>query len=164
MKRKANRRVAYRNLPQLFLQARERLMTHFRPMFHHFGLTEQQWRVMRALDEYGELEPWQLCEVCHFHSSSMAGILARMTEMKLIVRHPVPEDQRRLHIALSSKGDGLVQDMAPLIDKQYRHLEQALGVNMEQMFDTLESFIAVDMQTVKKVELPAPSNGSKRKA
>lgn len=161
MKRNANRRVTYRNLPQLFLQARERLMTHFRPLFQHFGLTEQQWRVLRALDEQGELEPWELCEACHFHSSSMAGILARMSEMKLIVRHAVPEDQRRLRIALSASGDRLVRDIAPLIDRQYRHLEQALGERIERMAVALEDFIAADLQGLKKVELPAGAGGTK---
>lgn len=162
MKKNANRRVAYRNLPQLFLQAREQLMMHFRPVFQHFGLTEQQWRVLRALDEHDELEPWELCEACHFHSSSMAGILARMTELKLIVRHPVPEDQRRLRIALSAKGDRLVRDMAPLIDRQYRYLEQALGERMDRVIGALEGFLGADMRTVKKVELP-PAGGSTRK-
>ncbi|GIZ52733.1 MarR family transcriptional regulator [Noviherbaspirillum aridicola] len=161
MKKNANRRVAYRNLPQLFLQARERLMIHFRPLFQHFGLTEQQWRVLRALDEQGELEPWELCEACHFHSSSMAGILARMTEMKLIVRHAVPEDQRRLRIALSAKGDRTVRDIAPLIDRQYRYLEQALGERMDRLAAALEDFIAADMGPVKKVDLPAAAGDGK---
>lgn len=163
MGKNTNRRVAYRNLPQLFLQAREQLMVHFRPVFQHYGLTEQQWRVLRALDEQGELEPWELCEACHFHSSSMAGILARMTEMKLILRRPVPEDQRRLRIALSARGDRLVRDMAPLIDRQYRYLEQALGERIDLVFNALEGFIAADTGAVKKVELPAAGGDAKNR-
>ena len=37
-----SRKLAYRNLPQLFLKAREELLCHFRPIISHFGLTEQQ--------------------------------------------------------------------------------------------------------------------------
>jgi homoprotocatechuate degradation regulator HpaR len=154
MRSNASRRVAYRNLPQLFLQGRERLMSHFRPLLNHFGLTEQQWRVLRALDEQGDLEPWALCEACHFHSSSMAGILARMTEMGVIVRQAVPGDQRRVLIGLSARGDRLVREIAPLIDQQYRYIEQALGQRIDELFQALEGFIGADLDAVKKVELP----------
>ena len=54
-------RITYRNLPQLFLKARESLMAHFRPILKHFGLTDQQWRILRALDEYSQLEPREIC-------------------------------------------------------------------------------------------------------
>ena len=52
-----SRKLAYRNLPQLFLKAREELLCHFRPIISHFGLTEQQWRILRTLSEMEQLEP-----------------------------------------------------------------------------------------------------------
>ena len=50
-------RVAHRNLPMLLLRAREKMMERFRPLITSHGLTEQQWRVIRALNESGPLEP-----------------------------------------------------------------------------------------------------------
>ena len=72
-------RIAYRNLPQLFLKARDSLMSHFRPILNHFGVTEQQWRILRLLDEHGQLEPRELCDLCQIFSSSMAGVLGSTT-------------------------------------------------------------------------------------
>ena len=69
--------VANRNLPQMLLLAREHLMSHFRPILNHYGVTEQQWRILRVLDEHGQLEPRELCELCQILSPSMAGVLAR---------------------------------------------------------------------------------------
>ena len=72
-----DRRISYRNLPQLFLKAREELLGHFRPIINHFGLTEQQWRILRTLSEHEQLEPREICEICHILSPSLAGVLAR---------------------------------------------------------------------------------------
>ena len=58
-----SRKLAYRYLPQLFLRAREELLCHFRPIISHFGLTEQQWRILRALSEHEQLEPREICEI-----------------------------------------------------------------------------------------------------
>lgn len=72
------RQLAYRNLPQLFLRAREELLRHFRPIITHFGLTEQQWRILRAVSENGQLEPREICEICQILSPSLTGVLSRM--------------------------------------------------------------------------------------
>jgi hypothetical protein len=39
----------HRNLPLLLLQARERVIGHFRPVLNAHGITEQQWRIVRLL-------------------------------------------------------------------------------------------------------------------
>ena len=44
------------SLPIMLLRAREAVMARFRPMLHEIGVTEQQWRVLRVLDEGGELD------------------------------------------------------------------------------------------------------------
>ena len=48
---------SHRNLPLLLLQAREGVLAHFRPILNAHGVTEQQWRIIRALLEGGPLEP-----------------------------------------------------------------------------------------------------------
>lgn len=148
-------RVTYRNLPQLFLKARESLMAHFRPILNHFGLTDQQWRILRALDEHAQLEPREICTLCQILSASMAGVLARMEEMALIQRSRVAGDQRRVVVRLAPKGDQLVSEMAPLIDLQYQQIEQAFGREVfDDLFNALEAFIGAQKNPVQPIELP----------
>ncbi|MBC3860612.1 homoprotocatechuate degradation operon regulator HpaR [Undibacterium jejuense] len=147
-------KIAYRNLPQLFLKARGNLMVHFKPILGHFGLTDQQWRILRVLDEYGQLEPRELCDLCQISSPSMAGVLKRMEELDMIRRSPVSGDQRRVSIGLSASGDVLMTEMAPLIDLQYKHIEQSFGLEaMNELVATLEKFNAAAEETVEHVEL-----------
>lgn len=58
--------IPYRNLPLSLLRAREAVLCHFRPILTQFGLTEPQWRIIRALLDAKELEPREICEICQF--------------------------------------------------------------------------------------------------
>ena len=42
------------------LKAREAAMSRFRPMLRKHGLTEQRWRVIRAIHEHGKIDASEL--------------------------------------------------------------------------------------------------------
>jgi homoprotocatechuate degradation regulator HpaR len=148
-------RIANRNLPQLLLTARDRLMSHFRPILNHFGITEQQWRILRVLDEQGQLEPRELCEQCQILSPSMAGVLARMEEVRLISRERMATDQRRVIVRLTTTGDRLLREIAPLIAAQYEHIDAAYGREMlDNLYVALQEFMQVEQEPVPQVDLP----------
>ncbi len=150
-------RITYRNLPQLLLKARDRLMSNFRPTLNHYGVTEQQWRILRALDEYGQLEPREICEMCQILSPSMAGVLARMEEIGLISRNRMPDDQRRVMVRLATKGDALINEIAPLIDARYHEMEAAFGKGVfDNLFAALETFIEADASVPPGVKQQRP--------
>jgi len=130
-------------------------MGHFRPILNHFGLTDQQWRILRLLDEYGQLEPRELCDQCQIHSASMAGMLARMEDLQMVERSRVEGDLRRVSVHLAPKGDQLVNDMAPLIDLQYLLIEETISKDvLENLFNSLEAFIGAKNDRVQQIELP----------
>jgi homoprotocatechuate degradation regulator HpaR len=146
------------NLPQLLLKARDALMAHFRPVLNHYGVTEQQWRILRALDEHEQLEPRELCELCQILSPSMAGVLARMEETGLVERERMAADQRRVKVRLAARGNRLIDEMAPLIERQYRLMEKAWGKQVvEDLGAALQAFVAAQEMPVQQVELPAPA-------
>lgn len=119
--------IARRNLPLLLLQVRESVMSRFRPMLNEAGLTEQQWRVLRALLSDGPLEPRQIVEICCLSSASLVGILARMEDLGLVSRKRVEGDQRRVMVSPSAKGQELATTLAPRIESIYQQLEAELG-------------------------------------
>lgn len=119
--------LPHRNLPLLLLQARERVLSRFRPVFNAHGLTDQQWRVLRAINDEGPLEPREIGDICCISSPSMAGVLSRMQDMGLIVRERMEKDQRRLLVSLTKESKALIAQMTPLIEATYRELEEKLG-------------------------------------
>jgi homoprotocatechuate degradation regulator HpaR len=138
-----SRPFKHRNLPLLLLQAREAVLARFRPILNQHGVTEQQWRVVRALAEQGPLEQRQLGECCRISSPSLAGVLARMDELDLVRRERVPEDQRRVMVTLTTTSRRLARQMAPRIEATYRELEAQLGSELiGRSYATLDELLA----------------------
>ena len=136
--------LAHRNLPLLLLHARESVIANFRPILNAHGLTEQQWRVLRALLDAGPLEPRQIVTLCRISSPSLAGVLARMDDLGLLTRQRLPEDARRLHVTLTEAGRSLAARMAPLIAATYREIEARIGSDFtERFYRTLDELIAL---------------------
>ena len=131
-----------RNLPLLMLQARERVLGHFRPLLNANGVTEQQWRIVRVLFESEPLEPREIGELCRLSSPSLAGVLARMEEVDLVSRKRLQHDQRRVEVSLSPRGRALAARMAPQIEAIYARLERLLGEKFcRQMYGALDEMI-----------------------
>jgi homoprotocatechuate degradation regulator HpaR len=134
--------LKHRNLPLLLLQAREGIFARFRPLLNAVGLTEQQWRVIRALLDHGPLEPRQIGEICCLSSPSLAGILARMDDMGLVQRERLEHDQRRVLVAVTEKGEALAAELAPQIEATYQALEAQIGPRFTRdLYDMLDQLL-----------------------
>jgi len=147
-----SRKLHHRNLPLLLMQARERVISYFRPILNAHGITEQQWRIVRVLLEVPALEPRQIGELCAISSPSMAGVLERMEQAGYITRRRVEHDQRRVLVSLTPKSRELAASMAVEIDATYRQIEKRLGVDFTaQLHRTLDYVLE---------RLPEPENES----
>ena len=148
-------KIDYRNLPHLLLKARETMLVQFRPIIAHFGLTEQQWRILRVLSDWGETEQRELASACGMLGPSLTGVLSRMEEQELIARSRLPFDQRRVHVRLTPPGERVVQALKPLIQRQYRNIERALGpAVVSELIDALDRFLGADHAAIAQVPLP----------
>jgi len=136
-------RFKHRNLPLLMLQARERVIGHFRPVLNAHGLTEQQWRIVRLLLDAGALEPREIGELCNLSSPSLAGVLRRMEEIGLVRRQRLAHDQRRVRVSLTRRSRALAARMAPQIEAVYARVEELLGADFcERLYATLDDVVA----------------------
>ena len=127
-------KLRHRNLPLLLLQAREHVISRFRPILNAHGITEQQWRIVRELIDTGPMEPRQICEICRISSPSLAGVLSRMEELGYIKRKRLAHDQRRLRVSLTPRSRALAARMAPQIEATYRDIETVIGREFSARF------------------------------
>lgn len=133
---------AHRNLPLLLLQARERVIGRFRPLLNAHGVTEQQWRIVRALLETGPLEPREIVALCNLSSPSLAGVLARMEELGLVTRTRLAHDQRRLRVTLTARSRALAVRLAPQVEATYADIERTIGKPfLRQLYATLDELV-----------------------
>jgi len=153
----------HRNLPQLMLQAREVLMAQFRPILNENGLTEQQWRIVRALLINGPLEPRQLCELCQISSPSITGVLVRMEDAGLVERERMEDDQRRLKVSATARSRQLGRRMFPAVDAQYQRIEDIVGADaLTHVYDVLDTLIGALGTAPPNEEEPAKAPARRR--
>lgn len=147
----------HRNLPHLLLESREALMRHFRPLLQARGVTEQQWRIVRALLQTEQLEPHQLCTRCLISSPSITGVLMRMEEAGLIQRTRMAHDQRRVSVRLSQSAHSMGLALAREIEDQYALLEKQIGTDrLQAVYDVLDVLLA----QLGQVPPPKPGHSS----
>ena len=117
----------HRNLPHLLLHARETLMQHFRPILKEAGLTEQQWRTLRALDRHDEIDATRLAGATFLLAPSLTRILRDLEGRRLVSRRPDPGDARVALIALTDDGEALVGQVGVDSERIYQAIEARVG-------------------------------------
>ncbi|MFL0808139.1 MAG: homoprotocatechuate degradation operon regulator HpaR [Oceanobacter sp.] len=130
------------SIPLKLLKARESTMSFFRPVLQEIGLTEQQWRVIRALNEYKELESKQLAELCCILSPSLTGIINRLEANGYIKRRKSTEDQRRMLISLTDKSKRMFNEVSPRLEARYAEMTSQLSAEKMQLLKELLEEIA----------------------
>lgn len=132
------------SLPMALLMAREAVMAPFRAMLHRHNMTEQQWRILRALAEITEAEVVELSQKCYILQPSVSRILKNLEERELINRRTSEIDRRRFYISLTEKGAALFKEVAPQGEKLYHEIEEAFG---QEKVDKLLKMLA-EIQSV----------------
>jgi len=135
----------HRNLPGLLLQAREAVMGHFRPGLRGQGLTDQQWRVLRALSAHGEMDTGSIAASTQLLGPSLTGVLTRMERDGLISRWRDPNDARRTVVQATAQGLARVGQLSSAIEAHYAAIEGTLGKDqLMQLYALLDALIAME--------------------
>jgi homoprotocatechuate degradation regulator HpaR len=142
----ATRRVPMRDfsrsLPMSLLRAREAVMRQFRPSLRDHGLTEQQWRILRALASIDSIEVTELARVAFLLGPSLSRILRDLEARHLIERRIAKADLRRGVVSISAKGLKLIEAVAPTSEAIYAAISRRYGarklVQLQDMLHALE--------------------------
>jgi len=138
-------RTFERSLPMALMRAREAVMRHFRPILAEHDLTEQQWRVLRALhDAHTPLSVGDLADRTFLLGPSLSRMLVSLDDRDLIARTSVPNDARRAEITITDTGVDLVATIAPRSEGAYRQIDEQLDDGeLEQLYGLLERIARV---------------------
>jgi homoprotocatechuate degradation regulator HpaR len=116
-----------RSLPMGLLRARETVMRHFRPSLKARNLTEQQWRVLRALEAIEGIDVTGLAARTFLLAPSLTRILRDLESRQLVRRRPDPRDGRASVVALSAAGRKLLSEVGAESEAIYAELEARIG-------------------------------------
>jgi homoprotocatechuate degradation regulator HpaR len=135
-----------RSLPMSLLRAREAVMRQFRPSLRRHDLTEQQWRILRALAAIEAIEVTELARTAFLLGPSLSRILRDLDARGLIERKTAKTDLRRGVVSISEKGLKLMEVVAPSSEAIYAAITRRHGARklaeLQDMLHMLEASLA----------------------
>ena len=129
-------------LPILLQKAKEASVAQVRQTLAGFGLTEQQWRVIRASFEHGEMNAQELAQRSAILGPSLSRILNRLESDGVLTRRTAEGDLRELTIKLSAAGKRLHNKVQPMLNKHYNALAEQIGSRKAKQLTDLLEFVA----------------------
>ena len=114
-------------LPIALLRTREIVMSKFRPLLSKYDISEQQWHVIRSLEDSGQAVATTLSERCCILMPSLSRMLKSLERDGLVTRNKLASDGRQQTIKLTAKGMKLFNKMAVQSEKIYADIEAEHG-------------------------------------
>ncbi len=127
-----------RSLPIALIRAREGVMSPIRDMLAETGITEQQWRVLRVLAEYGRMDTKTLADRASLLFPSLTRIAATLRGKGLVTQTRDDRDRRRQFIEITAQGQKIIDERSPQAARIVAGFKATLGAeNYETLLDLL---------------------------
>jgi homoprotocatechuate degradation regulator HpaR len=134
-----------RSLPMLLYRTLDAVMPRFRRIFNEFGLTEQQWRVLRVLWQHERIALGELADLTLIPPPSLVGVVDRLTKNGLADRARSDTDRRSVFVYATDKGKALESEVRPRVDKAYTELRRSVDAGTwKSLIASLEQVSSID--------------------
>lgn len=148
------------SLPMRLYRALDAVMPAFRQVFSEFGLTEQQWRVLRVLWERGSVPLSSLASATLIPAPSLVGVVDRLTRNGLVARERSTGDRRVVYIHATEQGQSLEASVRPRVDAVYAQLMdqiepkvwRELNISLDQLTESLSTNPNDDRSTAPRTK------------
>lgn len=146
------------------LRAREAVMRQFRPSLNAYGITEQQWRVLRALTNVESIEILELARATFLLAPSLSRILKDLDDRKLVVRRASRKDLRRGLVSISPEGRTLIDMAGAKSEAIYAEITSRFGPEklraLHELLAELELCLAQPVNESDSVDLSVIDPGT----
>ena len=112
-----------RSLPMILNYALDSVLPIHRELFARYGLTEQQWRVLRVLWNSERTTAMEVSRAALLPAPSLVGILDRLEKKELVSRVRSVEDRRNVFIIATAQGRALQKEVQPLVESIQAYLK-----------------------------------------
>lgn len=134
-----------RSLPMMLYRTLDAVMPRFRQIFSEFGLTEQQWRVLRVLWQHEQIAFRELADLTLIPAPSLVGVVDRLTKNGLTGRRRSATDRRNVFVYATRQGKALESKVRPRVDEAYAALRASVDDRTwKALIDGLERISSTD--------------------
>ena len=130
-----------RSVPIALIRAREKVMGPIREMLSDCGITEQQWRILRVLEEFGPQDASSLAERACLLLPSQTRIVQTLLEKGLVTRQADEKDRRKQTVAITGAGQAIIRDKLDQAQAIATRIDEVIGKDrLAELLDILEDF------------------------
>ncbi len=134
-----------RSLPMMLYRALAVVVPRFRLIFNEFGLTEQQWRILRVLREHEKIAFSDLARLTLIPRPSLVGILDRLRAAGLVLKRRSNQDRRNVFVMATPKGIELLDRISPRVQRVYDEFQALIDEDTwKQLINGLEKISRLD--------------------
>lgn len=108
-------------------------MGPIRALLADAGVTEQQWRVLRVLNEEGPQEPTHIAQRACLLLPSLTRILQKLEQKGLIARKLHPADRRRQIVEINRQGVQIIHENLAVSVAQAERIKTRLGPEKHEL-------------------------------
>ncbi len=113
-------------------------MGPIRAMLVDAGVTEQQWRVLRVLDEHGASDATTIADSACLLMPSLTRIIQLLEKKGFCIRHADFDDRRRVMVEITDAGREVINRNISESNRIFAQLEAEFGKDrMEKLLDML---------------------------
>lgn len=126
-------------------------MGPIRNMLADVDITEQQWRVLRVLQEQGAMEPTRIADEACLLLPSLTRILQKLEEKQLIVRAQDQTDRRKQIITITSAGAAVITANLATSVALLEQVRDRMGADRyDQLLDLLNELHGTELELGKE--------------
>jgi len=130
-----------RSIPIALIRAREKVMAPIREMLAETGITEQQWRILRVLEEFGPQDASSLADRACLLLPSQTRIVQTLLEKGLVTRQADEKDRRKQTVAITEAGQAIIHDNLAEAQSIAARIEDVIGKDrLQELLDILDDF------------------------
>ncbi len=119
-----------------------------------FGITVDQWSILKSLRQHADLPQRELAEYCGKDQPTLTRIVDLLVAKKLVERRPHPLDRRSFVVHLTAIGeqtiDELTADVNEIRMQAWKNLDESDFERLKRILDTIYSNLEIDHGNIRK--------------
>lgn len=106
-----------------------------------FGITVDQWAILKNLKQYADLSQKELAEYCGKDQPTLTRIVDLLVNKKLVERRANPNDRRSFVVHLTAAGEQKIEDLSGSVNEirmqAWKHLNEDDFEHMKRILNTI---------------------------
>lgn len=136
------------SIGRLLYLTTQAMTLHAEKALKPYGLTVEQFILLKNMPEDNTLSQNQLCEIVEKSAANVTRILDRLEKKAFIKRKQNPADRRSTLLFLTDRGKELVEEVHSLFESFSEHLTKGISSQEQALFTRLLYKIRANLDTL----------------